>query len=57
MKKKRNGPKWLIKDRYAFEGPMYRYHRLLLEARSQAQAELWFREFLRMRKGYDRKFK
>lgn len=39
------------------EAGMYRYHRLLLDAKTEVQARLWFSEFILYRKEYDTSFR
>lgn len=40
----------------ASEARMYRYHHLLLEARTHDQAALWFDQFLRYKALFDERF-
>lgn len=39
------------------EARMYRYHRLLLETKTEAQTILWFAQFMAYRKMYDSSFR
>lgn len=60
MIKKSGRPREPKPKRIDYDGPaearMYRYHKLLLEAKTEAQMRIWFDELVLYRKAYDLTF-